>query len=86
MHFHNEDNYDDHQVLRITGACDIARIKLHRFSTGNVGEAIAEESISIFWVDGYGSNNSYKELYSSDVLGLEDQSEGNKGEVYKELK
>ncbi|XP_065672041.1 uncharacterized protein LOC136089876 [Hydra vulgaris] len=32
------------------------------------------------------TNDCYKELYSLDVLGLEDQSEGNLNEVYEEFK
>ena len=98
LHFHNEDDYDDHKIHLIIGAGDIARIKLKGFRTGNDGEAIAEEIIFGWTVMGPGqstsdclyftksTNDCYKELYSLDVLGLEDQSEGNQNEVYEEFK
>ena len=54
FHFHNEDDYDDHKIHLIIGAGDIARIKLKGFSTGNDGEAIAEETIIGWTVMGPG--------------------------------
>ncbi|XP_065654634.1 uncharacterized protein LOC136081261 [Hydra vulgaris] len=98
LHFHNEDDYDDHKIHLIIGAGDIARIKLKGFRTGNDGEAIAEETIFGWTVMEPGkstsdclyftkpTNDCYKELYSLDVLGLEDRSEGNQNEVYEEFK
>ena len=45
LHFHNEDDYDDHKIQLIIGAGDIARTKLKGLRAGNDGEAIAEEPI-----------------------------------------
>ena len=92
LHFYNKDDYDGHKIYLIIGA-----IKLKVFRTGNDGEAIAEETMFVWTVMGPGqsttdclyftkpTNDCYKELYSLDVLGLEDQSEGNQNEVYEEF-
>ena len=90
IHFDNEDEKLQHPIHIILGAGDFANIKTGGFIAGRPGEPIAERTLLGWTLMGSGnqstnaafiatktSQDDYKELYSLDVLGLEEHREDN---------
>ena len=90
IHFDNEDEKLQHPIHIILGVGDFANIKTGGFIAGRPGEPIAERTLLGWTLMGSGnqptnaafiatktSQDDYKELYSLDVLGLEEHREDN---------
>ena len=99
IRFDNEDDKDEHPIHVILGAGDIANIKTSGLIAGKPGEPVAERTLFGWTIMGHGMSDSnlaylstnssqddYRRLYSLDVLGLEDRSDGDQYVVYDEFK
>ncbi len=84
IHFHNEDDRPNHPIHLILGAGDIARIETSECRFGSTTEMAAERTTFGWTLMGQGetdsshvyftrtSQNDYKQLFSLDVLGLQE--------------
>ena len=96
--FDNEDEKLQHPIHIILGAGDYANIKTGGFIAGKAGEPIAEKTLLGWTLMGSGnqstniaflartSQDDYKELYSLDVLGLEENREGDNAQIHQDFK
>ena len=98
IHFDCEDERDQHPVHLILGVGDITRTKTACCKIGGPDEPIAEKTTLGWTIMGPGkmetnslyftktSQEDYRQLYSLDVLGLEDRFEGDQSVVHEEFK
>ena len=96
--FDNEDDKLQHPIHVILGAGDFANIKTGGFIAGRAGEPIAEKTLLGWTLMGNGnqstnvaflantSKDDYKKLYSLDVLGLEENREGDNALIHQDFK
>ena len=98
LQFDNEDDKPNHPIHIILGAGDIARIKSTELIYGTPGHPVAENALFGWTLIGQGEKSSdinyfantvhedYRQLYSLDVLGLQDSEDGDQQNVYSEFK